>query len=221
VPPTGTPQQESLLATLLVLGNRANPDRHCELTAAARSSGVAARPRTWFLDGGAPGGLWTTDVPGESQVGTVALRAAAGGPITFTCATVGSGVRLGADRDEDGVFNAGDCAPGDAAQWQRPGEVTGVRVGLPAHLTWDAQASADPTPVTYEIAGALLSTLPAGGVGAAGCLAGALAIAEWDDARPDPSAGNGYYYLVRATKPCGHGGFGPGRSAMEGLACSP
>jgi hypothetical protein len=33
--------------------------------------------------------------------------------------------------------------------------------------------------------------------------------------------GDGYYYLVRARKPCGNGGFGAGRAAMEALACSP
>jgi len=219
--PTGTPQQESLLATLINLGNLADPGRHCELTAAARSTGTGARERTWFLDGGAPGGLWTTDQPGESQVTTADLRTAAGGPITFTCATLGSGVRLGADRDEDGAFNGGDCAPADPAQWQRPGEVGNVQVASPAHLTWDAQVSLDATPVTYEVAGALLSTLPGSGVGAAACLSGSLPVAEWDDARPDPPAGDGYYYLIRARKPCGNGGFGAGRAAMEALACSP
>jgi DNA-binding beta-propeller fold protein YncE len=221
VPPTGTPQQENLLATLLVLGDHANANRHCELVAAARSAGTGARERTWFLDGGAPGGLWTTDVPGEPQVGTATLRATAGGPITFTCATLGSGVRLGADRDEDGRFNGADCAPADASEWQLPAEVTNVQVTGPAHLTWDAQVSPDPTPVVYEVAGALLSTLAGSGVGAAACLAGSIGLAEWDDTRPDPAVGDGSYYLVRATKPCGNGGFGAGRAAMEALVCSP
>ena len=161
------------------------------------------------------------DLAGEAQVTAGTLRSTAGGPITFTCATVGSGVRLGADRGEDGTFNGGDCAPGDAAQWQRPGEVTNVQVTSPSHLAWDAQVSADPTPVACEVAGALLSTLPGNGVGRAACLSGALASAQWDDARSDPPVGDGYYYLVRATKPCGNGGFGAGRAAMEALTCSP
>jgi len=220
-PPTGTPQQENLLGTLVALGNLADANRHCELTAAARSAGTGARERTWFLNGGAPGGLWTTDVPAETQVTTATLRGTAGGPITFTCATIGSGVRLGADRDEDGVFNGGDCAPGDASQWQAPGEVTNLQVNSPSHLAWDAQLSADPTPASYEVAGALLSTLPGNGVGLASCLSGLLAVAQWDDARPDPPVGDGYYYLVRATKPCGSGGFGAGRAAMDALACAP
>jgi hypothetical protein len=220
-PPTGPPPAEALLGTLVALGNLADPDRHCELVAAARSAGAGARERTWFLNGGMPGGLWTSDTPGEPQVTTADLRTQAGGPITFTCATIGSGVRLGADRDEDGAFNAGDCAATDALQWQRPGEVTNLQVSTLSHLTWDAQVSIDPTPITYEIVGANLSTVPGNGFGLVGCLSGPLAVAEWDDGRPDPAVGDGYYYLARAVKPCGTGGFGPGRAAIEALSCSP
>jgi hypothetical protein len=220
-PPTGTPAQESLLTTLIGLGNLPNANRHCELVAVARSSGAGARLRSWYLNGGAPGGLWTTDLAGEPQITTFDLRSQAGAPITFTCATIGSGVRLGADRDEDGVLNGGDCAPADASAWQAPGLVAGVQVDRPAHLTWDAQVSLDGAPIAYEIAGANLSTLAASGFTTAGCLAGSLSAAAWDDARPDPPVGDGYYYEVRARKACGTGGFGPGREAMEALVCSP
>jgi hypothetical protein len=152
---------------------------------------------------------------------TVLLRANAGGPLTFTCATIGSGVRLGADRDEDGALNGGDCAPGDASQWQLPVEVTNLQVFPAAHLTWDAQVSIDPTPVLYDIVGANLSTLIPGGLSGAGCLATALASPPWDDLRPDPAVGDGYYYLIRARKPCGSGGFGAGRGALDLLVCPP
>ena len=219
-PPTGTAQDESLLATLLALGNLADPNRHCELVAAARQAG-GGRERTWFLNGGAPGGLWTTDVGGEPQVTTASLRTQAGGPITFTCATLGSGTRLGADRDEDGTFNGSDCAPGDAQQWQTPGLVTNVALDATGLLLWDAQASLDPTPITYDVAGADLSTVPLNGFDLAGCLAGGLGTAQWRDARANPAVGNGYYYEVRARKPCGSAGFGAGNAALDALACSP
>jgi DNA-binding beta-propeller fold protein YncE len=220
-PPTGNAADEALLTTLLGVGNLANPNRHCELVVAARSSGAGARERTWYLNGGAPGGLWSSDVAGEPQLTTVLLRANAGGPLTFTCATIGSGVRLGADRDEDGALNGGDCAPGDASQWQLPVEVTNLQVFPAAHLTWDAQVSIDPTPVLYDIVGANLSTLIPGGLSGAGCLATALASPPWDDLRPDPAVGDGYYYLIRARKPCGSGGFGAGRGALDLLVCPP
>src|SRR6185295_18748854 len=45
-PPTGTTAQEALLSQLIALGNLASPTRHCELVAAARSSGPGARERT-------------------------------------------------------------------------------------------------------------------------------------------------------------------------------
>ncbi|HKQ97984.1 MAG TPA: YncE family protein [Candidatus Polarisedimenticolia bacterium] len=220
-PPTGTAAQESLLQTLVAIGNLADLNRHCELVAAGRSGGPGARERTWFLSGGAPGGFWTSDTTGEAPVSTATLRTNAGGPITFTCATRGSGVRMGADRDEDGTFNGGDCAPGDAQQWQTPSEVTGLFVTPAAHLAWDAQVSVDPTPIVYDVAGANLSTLASGGLGGAGCLSGTLASPAWDDARPAPPVGDGYYYLVRAKKPCGSGGFGGANAALDALACSP
>jgi len=220
-PPTGGPEQEALLTTLVALGNLADPSRHCELTAAGRTSSPGARQRTWFLDGTAQGGFWTTDLAGEAQVTTAQLRGQAGGPITFTCVTIGSGVRLGADRDEDLAFNAGDCAPADPSEWGLPGPVTGVQVDPVSHIVWDAQVSPDPAPLTYEVAGGDLSAVPASGFAMAGCLVGDLSAAEWNDARPDPPADDGYYYLVRARKPCGTGGFGPGRETIEALACSP
>src|SRR4030095_6176822 len=45
--PTGTPGQENMLSTLIMLGNLADPNRHCELTVSGRSGG---RERTWFLN---------------------------------------------------------------------------------------------------------------------------------------------------------------------------
>ena len=70
-PPTGTTGDEALLATLLDVGNLADSSRHCELVAAAPDS---TRLRTYYLDGGAPGGSWTTDVAADPQVSTTDLR---------------------------------------------------------------------------------------------------------------------------------------------------
>jgi YVTN family beta-propeller protein len=109
-PPTGTAAQESLLATLVARGNLADAARHCELTVSARSGG---RVRAWHLNGGiATGGLWTADVASEPQVTTTALRQDAGGPLSFLCATIGSGARLGGDRDEDALLNGDEILHG-------------------------------------------------------------------------------------------------------------
>jgi DNA-binding beta-propeller fold protein YncE len=220
-PPTGTTAQESLLSQLISLGNLASGTRHCELVAAARSSGPGARERTWFLAGGvSTGGMWSTDVDGELQITTTQLRTNAGGPITFTCATIGSGVRLGADRDEDGSFNGSDFCPGEASVYEAPALVTDVAVDPASAITWTPLVPADGAPIEYEVAGGNLSSVPASGFASAGCLAGAIPGTAWTDARPDPARGDGYYYLVRGTKSCGAGSFGAG-SGPDALACSP
>ena len=220
-PPTGTPAQETLLSQLVAIGNRGDPNRHCELYAAGRSSGSGARERTWYLNGGAPGGLWSTDVAMEVQVTTAQLRASAGGPLTFTCATLGSGIRLGADRDEDGVPNGSDFCPGEPAVSQAPGLVSGVLVDAASNLIWDPLASPDGAAIAYEVAGGSLLALPAGGFSGAGCLAGGLLSTAWSDTRANPPPGDGFYYLVRGVKSCGAGSFGPGLAGPDALRCSP
>ncbi|MEK7282620.1 MAG: hypothetical protein AAB249_02315 [Acidobacteriota bacterium] len=221
-PPTGTLPQEMLLSSLIVLGNLADTGRHCELVAYAQGAG---RLRSYYLNGGiGTGGLWTTDVAGESQLVTPALRQGATGPLTFLCATIGSGVRLGADRDLDGHLNGEDCSPGDpAAPYLLPVEVTGLAVetAAPAHLAWDGTQPAGAGPgVTYDVAGGGLAALRASGLGlSTSCLASGLASTAYDDVRPDPPAGDGFFYLARARNSCAAGTFGPGRQAIDALAC--
>jgi hypothetical protein len=53
--------------------------------------------------------------------------------------------------------------------------------------------------------GDLLST---GNFGAATCLVSGRDDGPYDDTRPDPVAGEGYYYLVRAVNSCGIGTYG-------------
>jgi len=221
VPPTGTPAQETLLSQLIALGNRGDPNRQCELYAAGRSSGAGARERTWYLNGGAPGGFWSTDVTSELQITTAQLRTNAGGPLTFTCATVGSGIRLGADRDEDGVPNGSDFCPGEPAVSQAPGLVNGVLVDASSQVTWDPLASPDGAAIQYDVAGGNLSAVPGSGFAGAACLAGGLPAIGWTDLRTAPPVGDGYYYLVRGVKSCGAGSFGPGLAGPDTLRCSP
>jgi len=212
---------ERLIASLLALGNAADPNRHCELTASARQGG---RERSWFLNGGlASGGLWTTDTDGEAQVATATLRASVAGPITFLCATLGSGPRLGVDRDLDGHVNGSDCSDGDAAHFQPPVEVANVTAGgsPSALLAWDDQSSLLGASVRYDVVGGSLLALRVSGLGpATSCLAGGVEIPSWDDARSAPPPGDGWYYLVRAGNAECSGGFGPGRGAIEPLACA-
>ncbi len=100
--PTGTGDEEALINTLLTIGDIADADRHCELTASTFNDG---RVRRYSFSGGS----WKTDVQGEAQVSTADLRANAGGPITFLCGTLGSGPRLGGDP----AFTPGACVIDD------------------------------------------------------------------------------------------------------------
>jgi YVTN family beta-propeller protein len=219
-PPTAPPAQESLLTTLIRVGNLADPARHCELTAIAPSGG---RVRGYVLDGGiGAGGLWTTDVPGEPQVGTTALRQGATGPVTFLCATLGSGRRLGVDRDEDLHLDGGDCNAADAGAFAAPGEVTRLALdgGGPTILTWDDQAPQTGPGVVSDVAGGSLLALRAAGLQAAtSCVAADLPAPAWTDDRAAPPPGDGFFYLSRSENSCGDGGFGPGAGALDGLVC--
>ncbi len=220
-PPTGTPEQETLLTTLTGLGNLADSARHCELVAYAPAGG---RMRTYYLNGGiGNGGAWTTDIASEAQVTTADLRLGATGPITFLCATIGSGVRLGADRDLDGHLNGEDCSPGDpAAPFLAPLEVAGLSVdgATPSHLAWSAEPAGTGPGLVYDLAGGGLGALHASGPGgSASCLASGLTSASYDDARPGPPAGDGYYYLTRGRNFCGAGSYGPGLQTIDALAC--
>jgi len=214
-PPTGPPADETLLATLVTLGDLANANRHCELTATALSGG---RIRAYRLSGGA----WATDVAGEPSVSMTSLRQGAQGPITFLCATVGSGVRLGGDRDEDAVLNGNDCAPADGGSWAPPAELGALRVNgsSATQVVWTDQAAATGPGLRYDVAGGLLSALRGAGLPAAtSCLAGGLQPAAFNDARAVPPAGDGYYYLARGNNVCAVGTFGAGRSSLDALVC--
>jgi DNA-binding beta-propeller fold protein YncE/mono/diheme cytochrome c family protein len=217
--PAGPPPQagcdETLLSTLISLGDLANANRHCELTATALSGG---RPRAYRLSGS----VWRTDVAGEPALTTAALRQGSASPITFLCATIGSGLRLGGDRDEDGVLNGDDCAPADAGSWSAPSQVSGVIVAgtAPTQLAWTNPSVTIGPGVHFDVAGGLLSALRSDGLPAAtSCIAGNLATAAYNDARPDPPADDAYFYLIRSENACGSGGFGPGRGALDALAC--
>ena len=213
-PPTGTAQDEALLATLIASGTgRSEPSLRFGGGGPPVGSG---RERTWFLNGGAPGGLEhrrRRRAPGHD--GKPAHLG--GGPITFTCATPGSGIRFAPIATRTGPSTA-RLRPGRRAVAD-PGPVTNVKVDATGQLLWDAQVSLDPTPITHDVAGADLSTVPANGFNLAGCLAGDRDGAVARRAR-QPAVGDGYYYEVRARKPCGSAGFAPA-APLSTLTCSP
>lgn len=117
-PPTGSAADESLLTSLLALGDANDPDRHCELVAFAFDAG---HERRWYLFGG----TWRTDVTGEPAVSTLQLRQNADGPMSFLCVPVSEGARLGGDADGDGVLASDNC-PNVANAGQADGDLDGI-----------------------------------------------------------------------------------------------
>ncbi len=214
VPPTGPAADEALLATLQSLGNVASGVRHCELVATATSSG---RQRHWYWSGGA----WVTDVAGETPVSTLALRQNAQGPVTFTCATIGAGPRLGGNRDLDAVLDGEDCANDDAGTWRAPQGVGLIDVqGVgPTTIAWNDQSAVTGPSLRFDVLGGLLSVLRATGISATACVASDVAGVDWHDLRADPAPGEGFFYLVRAENPCGTGDLGAGRASIQNLVC--
>ncbi len=212
-PPTGSVADEALLQSLTALGNLSDANRHCELVASAI---VDSRLRNYHWSNGG----WVTDETLEAPLSTPALREGAESPITFTCATLGAGPRLGGDRDEDGVLNADDCAEADGETLAEPQLVGALMLAKPgvARLTWNDQGPAVGASVRYEVLGGALSALLSTGIGATGCLASGLTGPPYDDSQTPP-AGDGTYYMIRAVNPCGTGDLGPGRESLATLDC--
>jgi hypothetical protein len=146
------------------------------------------------------------------------LRQGAASPITFRCAPLGSGARLGGNRDEDLALDGDDCAPADAGAWEAPVSVTGL-LATAAALTWNDQAPTTGPGIVYDVLGGDLSDLHASGIDATGCVAGDVETPSYSDPRPNPPATDGYYYLIRPENVCGAGSLGPGRESIQGLAC--
>ena len=115
------------------------------------------------------------------------------------------------DADGDGAADACDCAPSDAGSYTAPVEVPRLRlvVTAPTTLNWDAQsATAGPGTLYTMVTGDLGSLRPDGGFASACTLSRGVAGTSLSETRPDPPAGSGFYYLVRAENTCGSGTFG-------------
>ena len=90
----------------------------------------------------------------------------------------------------------------------------------PTHLSWDGQASTTGPGLTYDVAGGTLASLDSLGLDAAtSCLDTELVSPEYDDVRPPPALGDGYYYLIRAVNSCLSASFGSARESLSSLAC--
>jgi hypothetical protein len=103
-----------------------------------------------------------------------------------------------------------------------PIEVAGLTVStaLPTHLAWSDEPPGTGPGLVYDVAGGGLAALHASGPGpSTSCLAADLASASYDDARADPKAGDGYYYLARGRNSCAAGPYGSAPQSFDALTC--
>jgi hypothetical protein len=104
------------------------------------------------------------------------------------------------DDDGDGVLDPEDCADLDPTVQTPPPEVSALTLdGLePTQLAW-APLGAD---LHYDVVGGSLLALRLPGAPGAICFVDDLTVNHWTDPNSNPTAGGGFYYLVRAQGGC-------------------
>ena len=126
--------------------------------------------------------------------------------------TGGSYAAEGADADGDGVGCVIDCDDGSAGAFASPGEVSGVRFAADkTELLWNSQSVTAGSGTLYDVVRGALVELPVGAGGSEVCLESDYGPGSdpvvLDDSET-PGAGDGFWYLVRATNTCGIGSYG-------------
>ena len=202
------------------LGDLANAQRHCELVATTAAGGVM---QAYHLSGG----MWIPDTGGEPPLTTTALRTGAQSEVSFLCTPLGSGLRLGGDRDEDGHLNRDDCDAADASSFAAPVSIDDLAIQGEAmtSVDWTDQGPVTGTGTRYDLVGMLAADLRGSGFTTSACLADGLTAASYDDGRPAPGPGEIYLYMTRARNACdntgyGTGGSGPSRPELVPGPCS-
>jgi hypothetical protein len=124
------------------------------------------------------------------------------------------------DDDGDLAGDACDCRPTDPSVQTIPPEALDLlfsRAGSMTTLGWGSLGAG----VVYDVVGGTTADLRAtGNVDDSGCLAEDVAQTTWDDTQPEPSAGAGYYYLLRGENVCGNGSYGSSSGGSERLPTS-
>ena len=94
------------------------------------------------------------------------------------------------------------------------GEVHSLSVTkIPTNLVW----LAEPRSLRYDVVSGQFSQFATLGTTGATCLANDVLVTTTADGRPNPTLGNGYFYLVRGQNACGSGTYGRTKSGLSRL----
>jgi len=112
------------------------------------------------------------------------------------------------DDDNDLAADVSDCSPLNATAFGFPADVAGLDVTAAAPTTIPFTTQAIGSGTRYEMVAGLLSRLRTVGFQESFCAASLVNASPWQDPRPAPPPGEGWYYLIRATNACGAGTLG-------------
>jgi hypothetical protein len=132
----------------------------------------------------------------------------------------GQGDACDLDDDNDGVPDVSDCAPLDPSNSLPSAEIQGLSVAIASgtSLAWTSL----PAGTIYDVVGGSITALrTVGSISDAACLQDNVASPSWNDPRPDPADGEGYYYLVRGQSSCGPGTYGSATGGAERVPGTP
>jgi hypothetical protein len=116
-----------------------------------------------------------------------------------------------ADNDSDGAGNVCDCAQDDDSAFNPPSEVHHVSCKYPTStlISWDDQrGTAGSGTVCDLVTGNITEFRADENYSRSECLANDHPAPDYTDSRDNPSAGEGFYYLVRAENVCGKATYG-------------
>jgi len=125
------------------------------------------------------------------------------------------------DYDFDGhsppACGGDDCDDLTGNVWASPQEVTNLTLttSSPANPTWNSQAVEAGWGTNYDLTSGTLNG--SGGLNSASatCLLSGSMSTNYNDSRPDPAPGSGFWYLTRAKNSCGVGIYGFASNSVE------